>query len=107
MRTLKQPRRIIRMKCIFAYGDLLNYFQPDVLPQFTIFNTKLDKEVFRENTLFEDQNDGADDLRHAMNAVLEEKINEASVEQYRAEEIHHGGRSRRKHPGSSQCIQPC
>lgn len=60
----------------FAYGDLLNYFQPDVRPQFTIFNTKLDKEVFRENTLFEDQNDGADDLRHAMNAVLEEKINE-------------------------------
>ena len=60
----------------FAYGDLLNYFQPDVRPQFTIFNTKLDKEVFRENTLFEDRNDGADDLRHAMNAVLEEKINE-------------------------------
>lgn len=60
----------------FAYGDLLNYFQPDVRPQFTIFNTKVDRETFRNNTLFKETKDGHDDLRHAMNDVLEDKISE-------------------------------
>lgn len=60
----------------YAYGDLLNYFQPDVRPQFTIFNTKIDKESFRANTLFHDAGDGYDDMRHSMNEVLEDKITE-------------------------------
>lgn len=60
----------------FSYGDLINYFQPDVRPQFTIFNTKIDKESFRENTLYMDKSDGYDSYRHAMNEVLEDKISE-------------------------------
>lgn len=60
----------------FSYGDLINYFQPDVRPQFTIFNTKIDKEAFRENTLYKDRDDGFDRYRHAMNEVLEDKISE-------------------------------
>lgn len=60
----------------FSYGNLINYFQPDVRPQFTIFNTKIDKDAFRENTLYQDKRDGYDDYRHAMNEVLEDKITE-------------------------------
>lgn len=60
----------------YAYGDLINYFQPDVRPQFTIFNTKIDKEAFREYTLYKDKQDGYDGYRHAMNEVLEDKISE-------------------------------
>lgn len=60
----------------FAYGDLLNYFQPDVRPQFTIFNTKLDQESFRAHTLFVDGEDTFNMQRHAMNEILEDKISE-------------------------------
>lgn len=60
----------------YAYGDLINYFQPDVRPQFTIFNTKIDKDAFREYTLYQDKQDGYDEYRHAMNEVLEDKISE-------------------------------
>ena len=60
----------------YSYGDLINYFQPDVRPQFTIFNTKIDKEAFRENTLYKNKDDGFDSYRHAMNDVLEDKISE-------------------------------
>lgn len=60
----------------YAYGDLINYFQPDVRPQFTIFNTKVDKEAFREHTLYQDKQDGYDKYRRAMNEVLEDKISE-------------------------------
>ncbi len=58
----------------YAYGDLINYFQPDVRPQFTIFNTKIDKDSFRKNTLYQNKQDGYDGYRQAMNEVLEEKI---------------------------------
>lgn len=60
----------------YSYGDLLNYFQPDVRPQFTIFNTKLDKETFRENTLYHETGDGYDGFRRSMNEILEDKISE-------------------------------
>lgn len=60
----------------YAYGDLINYFQPDVRPQFTIFNTKIDKDSFREHTLYQEKGDGFDLYRHAMNDVLEDKISE-------------------------------
>jgi len=60
----------------YAYGDLINYFQPDVRPQFTIFNMKIDKESFKEHTLYQGKEDGFDDYRHAMNDVLEDKISE-------------------------------
>ncbi len=60
----------------YSYGDLINYFQPDVRPQFTIFNTKIDKDSFRANTLYQDKNDGFDTYRQAMNDVLEDKISE-------------------------------
>ena len=51
----------------YSYGDLINYFQPDVRPQFTIFNTKIDKDSFRKNTLYQNKQDGYDGYRQAMN----------------------------------------
>lgn len=60
----------------FAYGDLLNYFSPDVRPQFLIFNRNIDMERFNEETLFKKENDDHDGLREDMNDVLKSKISE-------------------------------
>ncbi len=59
-----------------AYMRLINYFSLDVRPQFIIMNKAIDKEQFKENTLYHDQNDGNDHLRHDLNNVLLSKISE-------------------------------
>lgn len=61
----------------FAYGDLLNYFTPDIRPQFTIFNTKVNKEEFEEKVLFTAKGNKYDVLRDDINNVLNEKMGEA------------------------------
>lgn len=60
----------------FAYGDLLNYFSPDIRPQIVIFNRSIDKETFKEETLFQERDDPYNDLRKDMNQVLLSKISE-------------------------------
>ena len=60
----------------FAYGDLLNYFSPDVRPQLLIFNRRIDMDKFNRETLFEMENDGYDEMREDMNSVLRSKISE-------------------------------
>lgn len=60
----------------FAYGDLLNYFSPDVRPQILIFNRSIDMERFNKETLFEKTGDQFDSLRDDMNDVLTSKISE-------------------------------
>ncbi len=60
----------------FAYGDLLNYFSPDMRPQLVIFNRSIDKEKFKEETLFAEQDDIYNGLRKDLNQVLLSKISE-------------------------------
>ena len=60
----------------FAYGDLLNYFSPDVRPQFMIFNRSIDREKFAEDTLLKEREDEFNPLRQDMNKVLLSKISE-------------------------------
>lgn len=60
----------------FAYGDLLNYFSPDVRPQFAIFNRPIDMDKFNEETLFKKNGNEFDPLRGDMNDVLISKIDE-------------------------------
>lgn len=60
----------------FAYGDLLNYFSPDVRPQFVIFNRSIDREQFAEDTLLVEREDDYNHLRKDMNGVLMSKISE-------------------------------
>ncbi len=60
----------------FAYGDLLNYFSPDMRPQLVIFNRSIDKERFKEETLFAEQDDVYNGLRKDLNQVLLSKISE-------------------------------
>ena len=60
----------------FAYGDLLNYFSPDVRPQIMIFNRAIDKEKFKQETLFKEDDDNYNGLRKDLNNVLLSKISE-------------------------------
>jgi len=60
----------------FAYGDLLNYFTPDVRPQIVIFNRSIDREKFEREILIKEQPDGFDDLRKDINNTLLSKISE-------------------------------
>lgn len=60
----------------FAYGDLLNYFTPDVRPQIVVFNRAIDREQFKKDTLFEEQQDRYNGLRKDINNIMLEKISE-------------------------------
>lgn len=60
----------------FAYGDLLNYFTPDVRPQIVVYNRAVDREQFKKNTLFEERDDEYNSLRKDINKIMLDKISE-------------------------------
>lgn len=60
----------------FNYGDLLNYFSPDVRPQFIIFNRSVDKEKFKSEILIAEKDDEYNDMRRDLNQILLDKISE-------------------------------
>lgn len=60
----------------FAYGDLLNYFTPDVRPQIVVFNRAVDRDQFKRDTLLTESSDGYDHLRGDINKIMLDKISE-------------------------------
>ncbi len=56
------------------YIDLLNGFDSSTSLQFTMLNTKINKEDFEGRILLKDQNDGLDEERHEFNRILHDKI---------------------------------
>ncbi len=60
----------------FAFGDLLNYFTPDVRPQLTIFNKSIEMEKFKEEVLFAEKDDPYNELRQDLNKIILSKIGE-------------------------------
>ena len=53
--NFKDNRQDLQEEQFLSYGDLLNYFTPDVRPQFVIFNRAVEKEKFKENILFKEK----------------------------------------------------
>ena len=74
--NFKDNRQDLQTEQWFAYGDLLNYFTPDVRPQFVIFNKAIEKEKFKENILFKEKDDNYNVLRKDFNNILLAKIQE-------------------------------
>ena len=74
--NFKDNRQDLQTEQWFAYGDLLNYFTPDVRPQFLIFNRAVEKEKFKETVLFEEKDDSYNVLRKDFNNILLSKIQE-------------------------------
>ncbi|MBP3804247.1 MAG: DUF87 domain-containing protein [Oribacterium sp.] len=66
----------VQNEIFFAYGELLNYFQPDVRPQFVIWSHKIDQDEFKREVLYQKKNDKFDVYREDLNNILREKISE-------------------------------
>lgn len=66
----------VQNNIFFSYGELLNYFQPDIRPQFVIWSHKLDKDEFKRDILHHMKNDGFDVYRKDINNILIEKVSE-------------------------------
>lgn len=56
------------------YIDLLNGFDSSASLQFSMLNTKINKEDFEKRILLKDMNDGLDDERHEFNEILHDNI---------------------------------
>lgn len=56
------------------YIDLLNGFDSSTSLQFTMLNTKINKDEFESRILLKDMHDGLDDERHEFNKILHDKI---------------------------------
>lgn len=74
--NFKDNRQDLQEEQWLAYGDLLNYFTPDVRPQFVIFNKAMEKEKFKENILFKEKEDPYNVLRKDFNNILLAKVQE-------------------------------
>lgn len=74
--NFKDNRQDLQNEQWYAYGDLLNYFTPDVRPQFVIFNRAIEKEKFKEDILFKENDDKYNVLRKDFNNILLSKIQE-------------------------------
>lgn len=74
--NFKDNRQDLQEEQFLSFGDLLNYFTPDVRPQFVIFNRAVEKEKFKENILFKEKDDSYNVLRKDFNNILMSKIQE-------------------------------
>ena len=74
--NFKDNRQDLQEEQWLSYGDLLNYFTPDIHPQFVIFNKAIEKEKFKETILFKEKEDNYNVLRKDFNNILLAKIQE-------------------------------
>lgn len=74
--NFRDNRQDLQTEQWYAYADLLNYFSPDVRPQFVIFNKAVEKEHFKEQILYEEKEDRYNVLRKDFNNILLAKIQE-------------------------------
>lgn len=76
--NFRTARQDIQDEMYLAYGDLINYFTPDIRAQIVVFNKALDIEDFKKNTLYKPSKSTSPEIRNEMNRLLVEKITEGT-----------------------------
>lgn len=76
--NFRTARQDIQDEMYLAYGDLVNYFSPDVRAQIIVMNHAIDIDDFKRSTLYKPENDNSQEIRSAVNNLLVEKISEGT-----------------------------